>query len=231
VNLDLALLRSRLPEGVVLEIGHVHHAVEKICLEEQKIIAHAVESRRNEFSSARVLAHKALQQLGYPESPLLPRPDRSPEWPEGVVGSLSHSRKLCAALLAGPGSSILGLGIDVEDLRPLAKDLFAEILTEQEISTMHTTVPEAQHAEHTLTIFGIKEAVYKAMLPLGNQGLGFHAMEIDFLPDASRPQIKALTDLQNRLPTGCLPQVHHTRHKEVLLSIVVVPTPTPPLSP
>ena len=194
------------------------------------MVATAVDSRRFEFSSARVLAHKVLQQLGHDHGPLLALQDRSPNWPQGVLGSLSHSRTQCAALIAEQQPHLLGLGVDVEDIRPLKPNLFAEILTTAEMETMAKAVPEALHAIHALTIFGIKEAVYKAMLPLGNQGLGFHAMEVDALSDPSQPKIRALAALQQRLPLGCLPQILHLREDEFLLSVAVLQTSIPPTS-
>ena len=224
---NLARLRSRLPARVVLEVGAVHNAMEKLCLEEQAMVAQAVETRRFEFSSARVLAHKVMLQLGHAAAPLLAHPDRSPAWPDGIVGSLSHSRKYCAALIATKHPQLLGLGVDIEDLRPLNPNLFDEILTPTEIDIMQTLLPEERHAIHVLSIFGIKEAVFKAMLPLGNHGLGFHAMEADVLTDPSQPKVKALADLQRRLPLGCLPRVHHIRQNEAFLSVAVLETPKP----
>ena len=219
---NLAQLQSRLPEGVFLELGKVHDATPALYAEEQALVAKAVESRRNEFSSARALAHQLLRQLGFPSAPLLCLEDRSPDWPPSILGSLSHSRKQCAALLARKSESLIGLGVDVEDHRPLKQNLFAEILTHAEIVNMQAALPEQEHATHVLAIFGIKEAVFKAMHALGNHGLGFHAMEVDVLKDKSRPIIFPLTDLQQRLPQGCLPEVHHLRQDEILLSVVLL---------
>ncbi|MDA0667103.1 MAG: 4'-phosphopantetheinyl transferase superfamily protein [Planctomycetota bacterium] len=224
---DLELLRSRLPDGVILEIGVVHNAMQKLCPEEQAMVAQAVASRRFEFSTARVLAHKVMLQLGHIEAPLFAHQDRSPAWPEGIVGSLSHSRKHCAALIANQHPQLLGLGVDIEDLRPLKPNLFDQILTPVELDMMQAALPEKQHATHVLTIFGIKEAIFKAMLLLGNHGLGFHAMEIDVLSDPSQPKVKALADLQQRLPLGCLPQVHHLKRNQVLLSVAVLEATKP----
>lgn len=226
MNHDLATLRSRLPDGVLLETSAVHDATGEICAEEQAMVATAVDSRRFEFSSARVLAHKILNQLGRNQGPLLSHPDRSPAWPQGVLGSLSHSRTQCAALIAEQKPQLLGLGVDVEDLRPMKPNLFAEILTRAEMECMTSTVPENLHVAHVLTIFGIKEAVYKAMLPLGNQGLGFHAMEVDVLSDPLQPKVRPLADLQQRLPLGCLLQVLHHRQDKILLSVVILQTST-----
>lgn len=222
---DLELLRSRLPDGVVLEVGSVHNAMNELCPEEQAMVAQAVESRRFEFSSARSLAHQILNALGREKTPLLAHKDRSPAWPKGVLGSLSHSRKHCAALIADKHPLLLGLGVDIEDQRLMKPNLFEEILTSAELDQMKAALPEDQHATHVLAIFGIKEAVFKAMWPLINHGLGFHAMEVDALTNPSQPKVKPLAGLQQRLPLGCLPQVHHFRRSDLLLSVAVLEAP------
>ena len=230
VQSTLAQLQRRLPEGVLLELAEVEDAVDALWPEEQALVAKAVESRRQEFSSARVLAHHLLHKLKVPSAPLLSLADRSPAWPTEILGSLSHSRKRCAALVACKTKSLLGLGVDVEDLRPLKQNLFAEILTAKEIETMEAALPVEQHATHVLAVFGIKEAMFKAMHALGNHGLGFHAMEVDVLNDGSRPRVLPLADLQQRLPRGCLPQVHHLREDEILLSVALLEGPASPTS-
>ena len=68
--------------------------------EERACLAKAVEKRRAEFGTARVCARRALAQLGFPPMPLVPNKDRSPVWPQGVVGSITHTRGYCAVIVA-----------------------------------------------------------------------------------------------------------------------------------
>ncbi|HEY1920376.1 MAG TPA: 4'-phosphopantetheinyl transferase superfamily protein [Streptosporangiaceae bacterium] len=58
--------------------------------EEQAIIVNAVEARRREFGTVRRCAREALTGLGYPPAPLLPGQERAPQWPAGIVGSMTH---------------------------------------------------------------------------------------------------------------------------------------------
>jgi len=228
MNFSLAGCSAQLPQGVQLAVAPVRDAMQELCAAEQVMVEKAVSSRQQEFSSARVLAHQTLQKLGLDHAPILAAEDRSPKWPEGILGSISHSRTWCAAVIAKRASPLLGLGIDIEDQRPLKQDLFAEILTAEEIHAMETHLPTADHSTHVLAIFGMKEAVFKAMHPLGNHGLGFHAMEVNGLAQGMAAQIKPLPDLQRRLPLGCLPQLHHLRQNEALLSVVLILEPAGP---
>ncbi len=59
--------------------------------EEQAYIAEAVEKRQVEFSTARVLARRALYELGVSPQSLCPNDDRSPRWPAGIIGSITHT--------------------------------------------------------------------------------------------------------------------------------------------
>lgn len=66
--------------------------------EEQAIIVNAVEARRREFGTVRRCAREALAGLGYPPVPLLPGQERAPQWPPGIVGSMTHCTDYRAAI-------------------------------------------------------------------------------------------------------------------------------------
>ncbi|MGB0952230.1 MAG: 4'-phosphopantetheinyl transferase family protein [Planctomycetota bacterium] len=195
-----------------------HHAA--LHGEEQALVSQAVASRRQEFSSGRLLAHQLLQAADRDVPALLALEDRSPAWPDGILGSISHSRRWCAAAIAPQQRGLLGVGIDVEDARPFASDLEEVILTARERAWL--TQSQADGPSLALSAFSIKEAVYKAVHPCGNVGLGFHAMELDFREDPQRPQLLPSADLLRRLPEATLPQVHHLRQNDVLLSLVLI---------
>lgn len=66
--------------------------------EEQAVIVNAVEARRREFGTVRRCAREALAVLGYPPAPLLPGQERAPQWPAGIVGSMTHCTDYRAAV-------------------------------------------------------------------------------------------------------------------------------------
>lgn len=59
--------------------------------EEEPLIAKSVAKRRNEFITVRYCARQALSVLGIPEVPILKGDKGQPLWPDGIVGSMTHT--------------------------------------------------------------------------------------------------------------------------------------------
>ena len=81
--------------------------------EEEAVIAKAVDKGRREFSTVRHCARLALATLGLPRSPLLPWERGAPQWPVGVVGSMTHCAGYRAAAVAR-ARDVVTIGIDAE---------------------------------------------------------------------------------------------------------------------
>ncbi|WP_158300908.1 4'-phosphopantetheinyl transferase [Chromobacterium sp. ATCC 53434] len=74
----------------------------------------AVARRKAAYLAGRYCAMQALSQAGHPLPCELPiGEDRSPVWPAGLVGSITHTEGLAAAVVASAGDA-RGLGIDAE---------------------------------------------------------------------------------------------------------------------
>jgi 4'-phosphopantetheinyl transferase EntD len=219
---DLTELRAWLPEDLLFAIAPVQDCYAQLLPQEQAVVERAVSSRRCEFSSARSLAHTLLAKLGQERMPLLPLPDRSPAWPPGILGSLSHSRHWCAAALARNNGKLFGVGVDIEDSRPLKSGLFPEILTPNEIQALSTQLAPQDRSARALTAFSIKEAVFKCLYARGNRNLGFLSMEIDFEAATNRPRVVPMQELQERLPHGARLQAYGLQQGEVILSVVTL---------
>lgn len=138
--------------------------------EERASVAKAVEKRRAEFGTARVCARRALARLGYAALPLVPNKDRSPVWPEGVVGSITHTRGYCAVVVA-QASAFVSLGVDAEQDKTLTPDLIEMICTPQERVQLFD--------RDAIVYFAAKEAFYKCQYPLTRQFLGFQDVELE----------------------------------------------------
>ena len=216
---DLASWRAQLPEALRLDIAPVADHLSDLPVAEQALVVAAVRSRREEFSSARHLAHRMLSREGVALQPILCGLDRSPLWPKGWLGSLTHGRKWCAAALAPIGKAMDGVGIDLEEVRPIREDLFGEILTPSERKRWTEQSSPNSLADRVLACFSIKEAVYKAMHPVGNHGLGFQAMEVLRFDPTGKVHLQAHDDLLQRLAGRALPQVLHLRQNDVHLSL------------
>ena len=142
--------------------------------EEARCVARAVPARVAEFAAGRLCARLALAELGVVGFPLLAAPDRSPVWPLGVVGSISHTAGHCA-VVAGSRTQFLGLGLDTELLAAVHAGLWSKLCTPPE-HTRLGALPAAQRARAAALIFAAKEAFYKMQYPLTRERLDFDAV-------------------------------------------------------
>jgi len=140
---------------------------------EAELVRRAVPSRRDSFAAGRCAARAALAALGQPPGPILRGTHGAPLWPEGIVGSITHSAALCLAVAARRAESA-GLGVDIEPDRVLPPGIIAEIVTPEDDAAQNPAAP--------LRIFSAKEAVYKAQYPLSGRVIGFDAVSIRFCP-------------------------------------------------
>jgi 4'-phosphopantetheinyl transferase EntD len=147
--------------------------------EEEAVIARAVSKRRREFTTARHCARQALAQLGLPPVPILPGERRAPEWPKGVVGSITH----CAGYRAAAVSlEALTIGIDAEPHEPLPDGVLTAVALQEERDAM-ARLDDQIHWERLL--FSAKESVYKAWFPLTRRWLGFEEAHITLAPSGT----------------------------------------------
>lgn len=165
-----ATLVSLIPASCVVEeaVPQLHDTA--LFPEERASIEKAVEKRRAEFGTARVCARRALARLGYAPMPLVPNKDRSPVWPAGVVGSITHTRGYCGVVVARD-SAFVSLGVDAEQDKTLTPDLIEMICTPQERARLFE--------RDAVVYFAAKEAFYKCQYPLTQQFLGFQDVELD----------------------------------------------------
>jgi 4'-phosphopantetheinyl transferase EntD len=139
---------------------------------EERAVTRAVASRRREFCAGRGCARKAMAALGARAAPILQGEDRAPVWPDGLVGSITHTDAWCAAAVARTSDGIRALGLDVEPAEPIDPALLRIICLPQE---------RALAARDSLLgrlLFSAKESAYKAQYQLSRTLLGFHAMQV-----------------------------------------------------
>jgi 4'-phosphopantetheinyl transferase EntD len=142
---------------------------------EERFVAGAVEKRRREYAAGRHCARQALSQLGFPPAAIPSAPDRSPFWPAGALGSVSHDESLCVAV-AAKHDVFRSIGVDVEVIGAVGPEMAREILRLDE-----QPAPEARPscgADWLTLHFCLKEAAYKAFYPLYREVIGFQQMRI-----------------------------------------------------
>ena len=150
--------------------------------EEACLSPRAIAKRRREFTAGRVCARAALERLGIRGFPLVAGEDRSPVWPPGIVGSLSHCADSCGVAVSRRGA-IAGVGLDIERARPLEGRVASIICTPAELRRIES-LPDLPPGLWTMIVFSAKESAYKCYHPIAKAFLDFHDVEIDLAPGA-----------------------------------------------
>jgi 4'-phosphopantetheinyl transferase EntD len=147
---------------------------------EQRIVRHAVALRKSDFGDARWCAHEALRQWGSvsASSPVLRGAKGMPLFPPGVVGTLSHTEGLRAALV-GPADRWRSMGIDVERAVALPGGVFNSVTSPAERWQLEREAGDVLDPGILGTVlFSAKECVYKSWFPLAGRFLDFDGAEV-----------------------------------------------------
>ncbi|WP_426595958.1 4'-phosphopantetheinyl transferase family protein [Cellulomonas sp. McL0617] len=142
--------------------------------EEEAAVARAIPARRAEYAAVRACARAALTRLGAGAVAVPSAPDRSPVWPEGVVGSMTHCDRFRAAAVAH-ARSWAGLGIDAEVLEPLPPEVLSLVMSTSEQEAIADLDPGICPDR---IVFSAKESVYKVWSPIVHAWLGFEHVDV-----------------------------------------------------
>lgn len=146
--------------------------------QEEALVAGAGDKRRRDVALGRACARLALQQLGFAPVAIGRAPDGRPLWPDGVVGSITHTQGYAAALVARR-DDWAGLGIDAEAVEAVDTPLWKRLFDAREQAVL-AALPEARRVRAATLLFCAKEATFKAM---GEGAPYFPSLHIE-VPDA-----------------------------------------------
>lgn len=149
---------------------------------ERTLVSQAVDVRKAEFGDARWCAHQALSELGA-TGPVLRGERGMPLFPDGFVGSITHTQGFRAAV-AAPYSSVRSIGIDAEPADALPEGVFDAIARASEVPQMSKLVAAGVTCPDRL-LFCAKEATYKAWFPMTQRWLDFDQAEISLRADGT----------------------------------------------
>jgi len=218
------VIESVLPAGVVAVDTVDDPPGVALLPEEEVCVAGAAPMRRREFTTVRHCARAALRQLGIAPVPI-PRGQRgAPQWPAGVVGSMTHCAGYRAAAVAR-SRDLLSLGIDAEPHRALPPEV-TEIVTlpEERVRLRHLAEGSPGLCWDRL-VFSTKESVYKAWYPVTGQWLDFTDVAVTLHPQASSFSARLL--VAGAGPAGRTPAEVRGRFQVtggLLLTAAVIPT-------
>lgn len=171
------MIEALLPEGAVASDIFGPDGSATLYLEEAALVARTTDLRREEFTTVRACARRALAALGLPPAPVLPGVRNVPQWPDGVVGSMTHCAGYRAAVLARD-TDLAVIGIDAEPDLALPEGVLESIALPRELAWVRAGAGGRLCRDRLL--FSAKEAVYKTWYPLLGTELDFDDADISF---------------------------------------------------
>lgn len=153
--------------------------------------------RQIEFLAGRRCAARALRSAGCAQPGQLGiANDRTPLWPDGYTGSISHDDGLAIAVV----SAAAGVSIGVDIQRPIAAD---DHLQHSIGSPSEHQLVAGPHAATAL--WTLKESLFKALSPRIEDRCDFRDFElVGFEPARGFAELKIVRTLGSRLPAGAL---------------------------
>jgi 4'-phosphopantetheinyl transferase EntD len=145
--------------------------------EERSCVSTVAPERAQQFAAGRLCARHVLSRLGWSDFALLPGPDRAPQWPTGVRGSISHCAQLCGAVCAS-STRVRALGLDIEGSSAVLPRLWPRVCTPAEIAWL-IALPLTVQVRFATLIFAAKEAFYKAQYTLSAERIGFADLRVE----------------------------------------------------
>lgn len=175
------MIQSLFPPGVCVAIGPSEQE-EPLHPNEAELARAMGPARQREFAAGRACARRAMRELGAPDGPVLRGVRRAPLFPDGVVGSITHTSGFCAAAVAR-SASFAGVGLDAERDEALSERAAARICSPGELAALRA-LPGRRPEHWAAVVFSAKETVYKAYFPLTAFFIGFRDAVIALFPEA-----------------------------------------------
>lgn len=187
------------------EAGRDATTIERSGAELPAELSRAVESRRRSFLAGRHCAARALAEAGHPwPIPALAIGARgAPVFPDGFIGSITHSARLAAAV-ALRASTVRAVGIDCELLMDVsvADEVVGRVLPEAaSLGIRRGEIASLRWPDFVTAVFSAKESLYKCLSPVCGVFFDFDAMRLDAI-DSATMQFTLLHSLGTAFAAG-----------------------------
>jgi enterobactin synthetase component D len=162
----------------------------------------AVPRRQLLFRAGRYCAMKAMETLGHRfEACEVGRAENgAPLWPEGAIGSITHTDDLVSAAVALT-TDVEALGIDTERVvsGSRAREI-ARLVTRPDEAAYALAAGMSESEAFTL-VFSAKESIFKCLHPMTGEFMDFHDVRIDGVDRESRTfSARLMRTLSPRFP-------------------------------
>ncbi len=211
------MIEDLLPEGVWSFFTASKFGEEKLLTEELMCTGDLGEKRLQDFATGRYCAHQCLTRVGI-NQPVLSGASGNPIWPEGILGSISHSEYLTGAIISN-STDYLSLGLDIETIGRVEHDLWFLFFTQSEIRQLESFSLKKQY-EMSTVFFSVKEAYYKMQYPITRTFMDFHECEIQ--SDGENYLISSEKDNLPPLLHGRRIEVQYVQFEEEIISWVLL---------
>lgn len=183
----------------------------------------AVDKRKIAYLAGRYCAQQALRGLGVADKQVYRADDGSPVWPEGIIGSITHTDTYAAAVV-GRREAVEAMGIDSERiLNPDALKAVQSLVVqarERELIQSRTLPDEVSYA----LVFSAKESVFKALYPFAKQYFGFDSATVAAWHEDEKKLVLVLKkDLDRAYPNGRTFEIHYAIEANLVHTLLEVP--------
>jgi len=182
-------------------------------------IKNSVIKRRAEFFAGRLCANKAMNFLGVLNKQVAISPTRAPLWPDGLMGSISHTGNYAIAIVASVDKVSL-IGVDMEMRHP---EVFL-CISDQFTSAQERFFLQKKEIPYDLALlitFSAKESLYKALWPEVNSFFDFSAAEIINIDNHNQAfQLKLTNSLTKKFQSGAVFSGKYYIIEETIITII-----------
>ena len=205
-----------------------HDCYKRYGIQRPAELANATARRHCEFIAGRHCASQAIQSLqqspdSASQAQIPMQPDRSPRWPGGIIGSISHSDGRAMAVV-GSADKYAGLGIDCETL---LTDSGATEITDMVLEPLEKALLLNRQGDFgfLLTLaFSAKESLFKALSPSFTVVKSFHDFSI-YSISANKLILRPTKRLNGNWSETTEFRIDYTRQEKQLLTMAVITTP------
>jgi 4'-phosphopantetheinyl transferase EntD len=178
------VIEKILPAAVASAETFTDSPVAMLFPQEAAIVERVSDKRRREFAAGRECARVALGKLGVAPAPILIGERGAPQWPPGIVGSITHCDGYRAAA-AAHASDVTAIGMDAEPDDRLPRGVLDVVSLPAERARLAALARERPAVRWDRLLFSAKESVYKAWFPLTGRWLGFGDADVTMALDGT----------------------------------------------